>query len=59
MAVGSWQWGGLSAEGRKRVGSWQLAVGSWQLAVGSGEWGADFLGLMMRFFGGGCNMDNV
>ena len=43
-AVGSWQWA---------VGSWQLAVGSWQLAVGSGEWGADFLGLMMRFGGGG------
>ena len=25
----------LGAEGRKRVGSWQLAVGSWQWAVGS------------------------
>ena len=37
----------------------ELAVGSGQWAVGCGEWGADFLGLMMRFFGGGCNMDNV
>ena len=37
----------------------ELAVGSGQWAVGCGEWGADFLGLMMRFFWGGCNMDNV
>ena len=28
----------LGAEGRKRVGSWQLAVGSGQLAVGSWQW---------------------
>ena len=30
----------------------ELAVGSGQWAVGCGEWGADFLGLIMRFWGG-------
>ena len=45
LAVGSWQWGGLRAEGRKRVGSGQLAVGSWQLAVGSWQLGVGSGGL--------------